>query len=270
MTSKEEIDFRIDDEFYYSLGDNDIVRYETFLLFFPLNCLEIIYEYLEGIIGKKVEDAESALFEYGFFDYIPMGRLTRKEFEAPFYQFLLSLMKNDLETAKQFIESEAIQINKSILDYLLLKPFKYSTHPFQKNIIGLTPLTVSALLGRHYIFQLLIHKGADPCQKLTLSGLKSYPFHLSLNECLLMNATYRWFKLGKQAPLPTDYAEGLINSIILAGSKCPEIVSHEHLIDNTIRVTWYWTKLEKIIGERSLLEKLISLNPTVFSILLSV
>jgi hypothetical protein len=243
-------------------------RYETYLLFFPIWCLKILYNYLNEILGKKYAEIKNILRQRGFLECFPPRFLSSEEIEAPVYRFIFAIMKNQVETAKRLVTEGKVEVNRPVLENLLLTPFMLKIRPFEKNIVGLTPLNVSAILGRHDIFRFLIEKGADPGEKIGLISVKAYYIFLSVNECLLMNAVFRWYKSGRKTPISADQANDLIDSIILASRICPSLVSYDHLIDNTIRVTWYWNELKEMIGDRSLLKRLVPLNPPIMNELL--
>jgi hypothetical protein len=64
--------------------------------------------------------------------------------------------------------------------------------------------------------------------------------------------------------------DNLLNSILLTREAYPALVSHDHLIDNTIRVTWYWRAFKQRVEDVSLLNRLIPLNPPVLKELLDI
>ena len=263
--SKSRIDFELDQEFYDSLAEEDLQRYETYLFFFPISCLKNLYNYLDEIIDKNYAQTKNILRQRGFLEYFPPRFLSSEDIDAPVYRFIYAIMRNDIETAKRLVNEGKVDVNQPVLENLLLSPFMLAPRPFEKNIVDLTPLNVSAALGRHEIFRILIEKGADPGVKIGLISVKAYYIFLSVNECLLMNAIFQWYKSGRKTPISPDRAKNLIDSIILAGNACPSLVSYDHLIENTIRVTWYWGELKKMIGDQNLLKRLVPLNPPVIN-----
>lgn len=258
------IDFDLDKKFYNSLAEDDLTRYEKYLFFFPIVCLKILYEYLNEIIGKKYVDIKRIIRERGFEKYFPPPNfISIDDIEDSVYPFIYAIMKDDIETVKRLVNEGKVEVNKPVFDNPLLTPFILAPRPFEKNIDGLTPLSVSAALGRHEIFRFLIEKGADPREKVGLISLKAYYIFLTVNECLLMNDIFQWYKSGRKTPIPLDWAKNLIAAIIMASKACPSLVSHDHLIENTIRVKWYWDELKEMVGDRNLLKRLIPLNPPV-------
>jgi hypothetical protein len=83
-----------------------------------------------------------------------------------------------------------------------------------------------------------------------------------------MNAIFHWYKAGRKTSISPDRANQLIDSIILAGRKAPSLVSYDHLIENTIRVTWYWGELKEMVEDLDIIKRLVPLNPPVIRELL--
>jgi hypothetical protein len=259
-------DFDYDQEFYDSLDEDDLHRYERYLYFFPIVCLRVLYIYLDQIINKKLADIKQVWVERGFFNYIPVGDLKENEAQAPIYRLIYAIMVNDVETVRRL--AGEIDINRRIFEYLLFAPFELCVRPLEKDIDGLNPVTISASLGRHEIFQFLIENGGEPKRKVALISVKAQFIYLSVNECLLMNTIFHWYKSGRKIPISPDQANQLIDSIILASRKYPSLVSYDHLIENTIRTTWYWGELKGMVGDLDIVKRLVPLNPPVIKELL--
>jgi hypothetical protein len=261
-------DFDYGQAFYHSLGDNGLHRYETSLFFFPIGCLRVLYLFLDPISGKALWEVREVWADRGFSRYIPARNISRVEIKAPVYRLIWAIMADDSETAREIIETGEVDPNQSLFDQLLFAPFKMAVGPFEKDIAGLTPVTIAASLGRHDIFRLLLGNGGVPGKKVVLISLKPQFIHLSVNECLLMNAIFHWYKAGRKTPISPDQANRLVDSIIIAGRKCPSLVSYDHLIENTIRVTWYWGELKEMVGDLEIVKRLVPLNPPVIRELL--
>jgi hypothetical protein len=256
-------DFDYGQAFYDSLGDSDLHRYERSLFFFPIGCLRVLYLFFDPIIGKDLWEVREVWVNRGFNRYIPARNISGVEIKSPVYRLIWAIMVEDSETAREIIETGEVEPNQSIFDHLLFAPFKMAVGPFEKDIAGLTPVTIAASLGRHEIFRFLLANRGDPGKKVVLISVKAQFIHLSVNELLLMNAIFHWYKAGRQAPISPDQANQLVDSIILASRKCPSLVSHDHLIENTIRVTWYWGELKEMVGDLDIVKRLVPLNPPV-------
>jgi hypothetical protein len=259
-------DFDYDQEFYDSLDEDDLHRYERYLYFFPIVCLRVLYIYLDQIMDKKLAEIKQVWLERGFSKYIPVRDLKENEIQAPIYRLMWAIMVNDIETVRRL--AGEIDINRRIFNYLLFAPFELCVRPLEKDIDGLNPVTISASLGRHEIFQFLIENGGEPKRKVVLISVKAQFIYLSVNECLLMNTIFHWYKSGRKTPISPDQANKLIDLIILASRKCPSLVSYDHLIENTIRTTWYWGELKEMVGDLDIVKRLVPLNPPVINELL--
>lgn len=261
-------DFDYDQEFYDSLDEDDLHRYERFLYFFPIGRLKALYLYLDQVMDKKLAEIKQVWVERRFSEYIPVRDLRENEIQAPIYRLIWAIMVNDIETVKRLFGTGEIDLNRGIFDCLLFAPFFLCLRPLEKDIDGLNPVTISASLGRHEIFEFLMENGGDPGKKIVLISVKAYYIYLSVNECLLMNTIFHWYKSGRKIPISPDQANQLIDSIILASRKSPSLVSYDHLIENTIRTTWYWGELKEMVEDSNILKRLVPLNPPVIKELL--
>lgn len=186
------------------------------------------------------------------------------EHQDPVYRFIYLIMTNQLDGVKAIIDEGNIYPDYPILEPLLIYPYSVQQHLAHKVLKNLTPLSLAAILGRTDIFRFLLAKGGNPGKMVTLWGLKAYIIEHSVNECLLMSEIFRWYKSEQVAKVPTRRAKELIDLIILASRKSPSLISRNHLLEYTIRVTWYWDKYKEIMEDPELLRELIPLNPPVF------
>ena len=273
---KNEIDFYLDEEFYSTLyqgrekdSEDDIalMRHEYSIQFHFLKILNILHNILTKFIEKKYDD----LIEMGFNEYLL--ELASKKDEFPIYKFIYYAMLNKQSDAIRMINDNEVDINfdfqKSNLFCEPLKELNVCMITFEKlNVNSITFEILAASLGRLEVLKHLLGKCKKTHKYLSLSGLKAYPLILSINECLLMNNIFKFYRLGKKK-LNKKHLTRLIDIIILASQKYPSIVSNEHLNDFTsFRTEYYWTEFKRIVGDTAPLNRLTSLSPEIRELLL--
>ncbi len=253
------IDFVVDQAFVDSLvdpGANDIMKAETFYQFYPLYHLYLLYLIVHQIHDRDECPKEDELKKMSLNSSAIQNLSWKFKEEIPIYRFIHNIMLNRIDEVKTALDQSAIKM-KSNLDNVSL--FEYAGKA--PIVYGFNYVTLAAALGRTEMVRLFIEKKANPARMVCYESVKPAPIPLSVNECLIMNALYRWYKSGKKQGLKSTQAEDLIDTIILASKKSPSIVSKDHLLEQGIRVSWYWTSLNNVINNIELLKKLIPLNP---------
>jgi len=282
MNYNEEIDFILTGEFVdrievpdfpnISKDERELRQYDTYLSFFPIRWVYVLYTFLSEILKRESkEELIQFLKNVWFFSDYNFDFIPPFEHKEPVYRFVQAIMLNKIDTVRRMIGTGRIETGYPFMKTLLLYPFFACRQTLvDKSVDYLTPLTLSAILGRTKIFNYLINKGADPGKFIALRNLKPYTIGLSVNECLLMNGLFHWYKSDRKNKIPNERGNELLDSIILASQVCPSLVSKDHLIDNTIRVTWYWTEFKQRVEDVTLLNRLIPLNPPVIRELLDI
>jgi hypothetical protein len=176
--------------------------------------------------------------------------------ELPIYEAVYAIMINDIDRFIRVIRNSQTDINYPLDNTTIIgQPYYQSVHRF-------TFLTIAATLGRYHIVKYLIDQGADISKRILVSG----PWHtpLSVNECMIMNALFRWFKSGMKKKITKNEMKELIDLIIFASQKEPSIVSDEsiHPNETPIRVYIYWLDLGKAAASMDFVKRLIPLNPS--------
>ena len=198
-------------------------------------------------------------------DYSAANRLSENlAKEKHIYSFIYAIMLNRLDEVKEALNKETID-----KDLLLSGTALFHFASVKWDVHNLTCLNIAAMLGRYEICRLLIEHGFDIGKMIVLYRIKAYGIPLSVNECLLMNALFRWYKSDRKK-MEKAAAQDLIDTIILASNKCPEIVNDEHLLDVGIRVQWYWTHIKDAIEDPELLKQLIPLNANAMNEILNI
>ncbi len=255
---KEKVDFIVDQAFVDSLVDpgvNDIIKIEMFYQFYPLYHLYLLYLIIDQIHDRDECPEEDELKKMGL-NSSAIYNLSRKfEEEILIYRFIQNIMLNRIDAVKALLDQNVIKLH---LDLDQISLFQYAGKA--PNVYGFNYVTLAAALGRTEMVRLFIEKKANPSKIIYYDTVKQIPVPLSVNECLIMNALYRWYKSEKVATLNNAQAEDLIDTMILASKKAPSIVSKDHLLEQGIRVSWYWTSLNNVINNIELLKKLIPLN----------
>jgi len=257
--TREQIDFVVDREFVASLaepGDDALMKGEIFYLFRPLHHLYMLYRIIAQIVDKDECPSKIELKKIGLdSDASSFLFLSFKE-EILIYRFVHAIMLNRIDYIKSMIDNGTINI-LSLLDKTSL--FMYAAA--SPSISGFSYLSVAATLGRKEIFNYFLDKKMNPGEMVFISVVKPAPIPLSVNECLLMNAIYHWYKSGKKIKLNELQLNDLIDAIIRASGIDPSIVSDDNLLDQSIRITWYWSMLKNIVENIELLKRLVILNP---------
>lgn len=257
--AKEKIDFIVDQTFVDSLvepGAGEIIKGEAFFLFYPLYHLYLLYVIIDQIHDKDKCPEEGALKKMGLNSDAIQSLSQKFAEEIPVYSFIHNIMLNRIGEVKAALDQNVIKLQSS-LDHVSL--FEYAGKA--PIVYGFNYLTLAATLGRTEMVRLFIEKKANPGEMVFYDTVKSTPIALSVNECFIMNAIYRWYKAGKKRRLTTQQAENLIDTIILVSKIAPSIVTNDHLLDQGIRISWYWTRLSEIVKNIELLSKLVPLNP---------
>ena len=93
--------------------------------------------------------------------------------------------------------------------------------------------------------------------------LSNKHYDLSVNECILVSALYRWYKSGKKEIMDEERLNAIINTILLASKKDPSIVSDDHIHPDhgIFRVYVYWDMLRDMAQRSDFIDRLIPLNP---------
>ncbi len=245
-----DIDFVFDDSVVKQLGrtmnyeDCEIVR-----IFWPIYYLYRMYRLLSLILDKKHTPEE----------YNKMGMFHLEiEADLPVYHLIHAIMLNKIKRVGRILRKEEIELDhdlsKTAVAWRLDKGNWHQMYNY-------TFLSIAAILGRKEIFKLLINKGADPGNLIRLSGMYPAPISLSVNECLIMNEMFHWYKTGKKMKLKEPQVNALLDAVIIASQKNPIIVSDDRLADPIIRVAIYWYNLKDMVEDRELLKRLIPLNP---------
>jgi hypothetical protein len=247
-----EIDFIFNDDVVKQLGktmkyeDCEVVR-----IFWPIYYLYRMSRLLSIILDKKHTPDE--------YDRMGMFHL-EIEADLPVYRLIYAIMLNKIKIAERILTKTEIELNhdlsKTAVDWRMGRGDWHQMYSY-------TFLNIAAILGRKEIFKLLIDKGADPGNLITLSGMYPAPISLSVNECLIMNEMYHWYKAGKKNKLKAQQVNALIDVIVFASKKSPSIVSDERLADPIIRVALYWYWLKDMVKDARQLKCLIPLNPRV-------
>lgn len=259
-----QIDFAVDQEFVDNIGkDNDFDQREMFSLFAAINYIFHLYKIIDCIMRNNIAPDARELETMGL-DYSAINRLSANfTKEKHIYNFIHAIMLNKPDEVKDALNKETIDKNLLLSDTALFNfiSVKWDVH-------NLTCLNIAAILGRYEICRLLIEHGFDISKMIVLYRIKAYGIPLSVNECLLMNTIFRWYKSDRKKMGKTS-AQELIDTIMLASNKCPEIVNDEHLLEVGIRVQWYWTHIKDAIEDLELLKQLIPLNPNVMNEILN-
>jgi len=256
---REQIDFVVDKEFVDALaepGDDSFIKGEMFHFFRPLYHLYKLYIIIAQIVDKDECPSKIELKKIGLdSDASDFLFMSFKE-EITIYRFVHAIMLNRIDSIKNMIDNSTINI-RSHLDRTSL--FQYAAA--SQSISGFSYLSVAATLGRKEIFNYFLNKKTNPGEMVFISVVKPAPIPLSVNECLLMNAIYHWYKSGKKQKLNESQVNDLIDAITRASRINPSIVSDDHLFEQGIRIEWYWTRLKKVVEDVELLKRLIPLNP---------
>lgn len=264
--SKEKIDFVVDQAFVDSLvepGADEIIKGETFFLFYPLYHLYLLYVIIDQLHDKDECPEESALKQMRLNSSAIYNLSQKFTEEIPVYRFIHNIMLNRISEVKAALDQNVIKLQSS-LDHVSL--FEYAGKA--PSVYGFSYLTLAATLGRTEMVRLFIEKKANPGAIVFIETVKPAPIPLSVNECLIMNAIYRRYKSGKKK-MNKAATEELINIIILASKKSPAIVNEDHLLNGGIRVQWYWMHIKEVVEDATMLNKLIPLNPSVMKEILN-
>jgi hypothetical protein len=256
--TREQIDFVVDKEFVDALaehGDDHFIKEEIFHFFRPLYHLYLLYRIIAQIVDKDECPSKIELKKIGLDSDASDLLLMRFKEEIPIYRFVYAIMLDRMDSVKSMIDNGTINI-RSHLDRTSL--FQYAAA--SPSISGFSYLSVAATLGRKEMFNYFLDKKMNPGEMVFISVVKPAPIPLSVNECLLMNAIYHWYASGKKQKLNKLQVNDLIDAIIRASRIYPSIVSDDHLLEQGIRIEWYWTRLKTIVEDVDLLKRLVPLN----------
>lgn len=253
----EEIDFKWDLKFLYACGVTDKNDCGSMVeLVYPIRCL---YDKFL-IIGTILERGQAlTLADLSAFDFaLKHNHLVKIKKERPIYEAVFAIMVNDLKGFKRILKKHGIDVNhrvfRTVVFYDMIR---------LKHIAEFTFLTIAAMLGRLDFVKYLIDKGADVAWRVIMCSVKPYLIPLNVTECMLLNAAFQWYQSGMKVHIDNDRLSDLVDLLILAGSKAPEIVNNEaiHPDEVGVRITWYWEILAKIAGSTDFIQKLMPLNP---------
>ena len=254
--SRELIDFSVDNKFYDSLGEgNDLMKGEIFSLFTPITHLYRLYKIISLIVNKDEAPIIKDLDAVGLDSLYARYLFADFKKEIPAYRFIHAIMLNDISKVKDVLDEKIVNLKSPLRNTAL---FRFASEKLDMD--GLTYLNIAAALGRKEICHCLIEKGINTGTMIILSGIKSYSIPLSVNECLIMNASFQWYKSERKKKLQKKEVEELVDLITLASKRNPSIVNSDHLLNVGIRVQWYWSQLNIIVENVTLLKKLIPLN----------
>jgi hypothetical protein len=176
--------------------------------------------------------------------------------ELPIYEAIYAIMTNDIDRFTYVISNSQTDINYRLDNTIIMG------QPFYQHVKYFTFLTIAATLGSYHFVRYLIDQGADISKHILVSGIGHMP--LSVNECMIMNALFRWFKSGMKKKITKRKMKELIDLIIFASQKEPSIVSDEsiHPDESPFRVHMYWLDLGKAAESMDFVKRLIPLNPS--------
>lgn len=262
----EKVDFVVDQAFVDSLvdpGANDIMKAETFYQFYPLYHLYLLYLVIDQIHDRDECPKEDELKKMSLNSSAIQNLSWKFKEEIPIYRFIHNIMLNRIDAVKTALDQGVVKMqsnldNVSLFEYAGKAPIVY----------GFNYVTLAAALGRTEMVRLFIEKKANPARMVFYESVKPAPIPLSVNECLIMNALYRWYKSGKEK-MNKAATEELINIIILASKKSPAIVNEDHLLNGGIRVQCYWMHIQEAVEDATMLKNLLPLNPSVMKEILN-
>ncbi|MGV8059206.1 MAG: hypothetical protein AB2L12_14470 [Smithellaceae bacterium] len=245
-----EIDFIFNDDVVKQLGRTmNYEECEVVRIFWPIYYLNRMYRLLSLILGKKHTPEE----------YDKMGMFNLEiEADLPVYHLIHAIMLNKIKRVETILNKTEIELDHDLSKTAVVWRLDKGNW---RQMYNYSFLNIAAILGRKEIFKLLIDKGADPGNLIRLSGMYPAPISLSVNECLIMNEMYHWYKAGMKNKLKAQQVNALIDVIILASKKSPSIVSDDRLVEPIIRVALYWYRLKDMVEDHELLKRLIPLNP---------
>ena len=189
------------------------------------------------------------------------------EADLPVYHLIHAIMLNKIKRVERILRKAEIELDHDLSKTAVAWRLGKGNW---RQMYNYTFLSIATILGRKEIFKLLINKGADPGNLIRLSGMYPAPISLSVNECLIMNEMFHWYKTGKKMKLKEPQVNALLDAIILASQKSPSIVSNERLADPIIRVALYWYWLKDTVKDARQLKCLIPLNPLAMKEILSI
>ena len=259
--SREAIDFAVDEKFINSLsepGESSIMKTERLYLFYPLYHLYLLYLIISQLINKDECPGTNELEKMGLNSTVRYHLFANFKREIFIYRFVHAIMLNRMDTVKHMLGNGSVSIHSrldrtSLFNYAALSP----------SVTNFTYLSVAATLGRKEIFEYLIWEKTNPGKMIHIGVVKPVPIPLSVNECLLMNEIFHWYKSGKKKKLETNQLNKLIDAITLASRVYPPIVTDDHLNGVGIRVQWYWTRFRDIVKNKNALTRLHSLSPAI-------
>ncbi|HQN57517.1 MAG TPA: hypothetical protein PLR24_09780, partial [Saprospiraceae bacterium] len=239
--SKKEIDFKWNDEFLDACGISDDELQSSNIMdeVRPIRTLYRTYWIITAIMNKGKNLRKEDLTEFDFENDV-ISKWTKIIIrELPIYEAVYAIMTNDIDRFIRLINDSPIDINYPMDNTIVFKT------PYHESVKQFTFLTIAATLGRYNFVKYLIEHGADVSKRIMVLG----PWHtrLSVNECMIMNTLFQWYKSGMKKKINKSVLKELIDLIIAASQKDPLIVSNEfiHPDETSMRVNTYWLDLRE-------------------------
>lgn len=256
--NKRKIDFNWDYSFLTACGiRNDESKCATMMdKVRPIRTLYRIYWIICTVLDKGTNLKKEDLTEYDS-EKDEISKWPHQIIkELPIYEAVYAIMINDIDRFICVISDSQTDINCPMDSTIVFgKPYFESVKQF-------TFLTIAATMGRHNFVKYLIDQGADISKPILVSG----PGHtrLTVNECMIMNTLFQWFKSGMKKKIKSSEMKELIDLIIYASRKEPSIVSNEsiHPDETSLRVQMYWDDLGKAAPSKNFVKELMPLNPS--------
>lgn len=241
----------------YLLMDNEIdfapveefrVDCNFYRLFWPAYYLYRIYRLVCELVKEGISPDDCRKLHMRYSDVMA---------EQPLYRMIMAVMQNNNEQAENMFASSGLDVNYPLSRTAL--PMRLTSG--WQSMGRMNFLSMAALLGRMRIYKYLVNHSADTSVMIIPSGINPAPYPLSVNECLLMNFIYRWYKRGKSTKMKSDETTELIDAITIVSMRSPAIVSDARLLEAPVRISYYWEMLREIVEDKDLLKRLLPLNP---------
>jgi hypothetical protein len=123
--------------------------------------------------------------------------------EIPIYEAVYAIMINDIDRFINVVGNSQTDINYPVDNTIIFRK------PYYESVKRFTFLTIAATIGRYHFVKYLIDQGADISKRILMSG----PWHtpLSVNECIIMSALFRWFNSGMKTKIPESEMKELVD-----------------------------------------------------------